>query len=78
MSSVEFYQCINDALERDPVYPALHLPPGANLKSDTSVHVCGVGDHVISDISLLADPCPPPGKEKSSRRRCGTFDCCSS
>ena len=37
----------------------------------TTVHVCGVGDHVISDISLLTDPCPPPGKdkEKSTKRR---------
>ncbi|XP_063691057.1 uncharacterized protein LOC134823502 [Bolinopsis microptera] len=42
---------------------------GANMKSDTSVHVCGVGDHVLSDISLLADPCPPPGKENTTRRR---------
>eukprot|EP00963_Diacronema_lutheri_P009652 scaffold882_cov384-Pavlova_lutheri.AAC.3 len=33
---------------------------GNNLKSDMEVHIAGVGDARISDISIMPDPCPLP------------------
>jgi len=36
---------------------------GTSLKAATKVHLIGVGDYNISDISLLPDPCPMPQKE---------------
>ncbi|KAJ3292856.1 Glycoside hydrolase 2 (Mannanase, beta-galactosidase) [Borealophlyctis nickersoniae] len=35
---------------------------GTNLKSNMKVHIPGVGDERISDISILPDPCPKPDK----------------
>jgi ribosome biogenesis protein BMS1 len=37
---------------------------GTNLQTTTKVHIPGVGDHNISDISILADPCPIPDKAR--------------
>ncbi|ORX85008.1 DUF663-domain-containing protein [Anaeromyces robustus] len=39
---------------------------GTNLKPNMKVHIPGSGDHWISDISLLPDPCPLPDKVKKS------------
>lgn len=33
---------------------------GTNLKADSDVHIPGVGDFKIYDVSILADPCPLP------------------
>ncbi|KAF9202970.1 Glycoside hydrolase 2 (Mannanase, beta-galactosidase) [Haplosporangium sp. Z 27] len=35
---------------------------GTNLKSGMRVHIPGVGDHYMGDISILPDPCPLPDK----------------
>ncbi|KAJ3042715.1 Glycoside hydrolase 2 (Mannanase, beta-galactosidase) [Rhizophlyctis rosea] len=35
---------------------------GTNLKSNMKVHIPGVGDQRISEISILPDPCPIPDK----------------
>ncbi|KAF9430343.1 Glycoside hydrolase 2 (Mannanase, beta-galactosidase) [Entomortierella beljakovae] len=35
---------------------------GTNMKSGMRVHIPGVGDHYMDDISILADPCPLPDK----------------
>ncbi|KAG0231506.1 Glycoside hydrolase 2 (Mannanase, beta-galactosidase) [Actinomortierella wolfii] len=35
---------------------------GTNLKSGMRVHIPGVGDHYMEDISILPDPCPLPDK----------------
>lgn len=37
---------------------------GTHLKPTTHVHLIGVGDYAISDISVLQDPCPAPGSNK--------------
>lgn len=37
---------------------------GTNLKANTLVHIPGVGDHRIAEISILTDPCPIPDKER--------------
>eukprot|EP00051_Salpingoeca_urceolata_P033969 m.22984 g.22984 ORF g.22984 m.22984 type:complete len:1182 (+) comp7018_c0_seq1:219-3764(+) len=41
---------------------------GTHLKPDMKIHVAGCGDFYMNDLSLLPDPCPPPDKEKKSRR----------
>ncbi|KAF9114329.1 Glycoside hydrolase 2 (Mannanase, beta-galactosidase) [Mortierella sp. AM989] len=35
---------------------------GTNMKSGMRVHIPGVGDHYMDDISILPDPCPLPDK----------------
>ncbi|KAG0378533.1 Glycoside hydrolase 2 (Mannanase, beta-galactosidase) [Mortierella sp. AD032] len=35
---------------------------GTNMKSGMRVHIPGVGDHYMSDVSILPDPCPLPDK----------------
>ncbi|KAG0242630.1 hypothetical protein B0O80DRAFT_422918 [Mortierella sp. GBAus27b] len=35
---------------------------GTNMKSGMRVHIPGVGDHYMDDVSILADPCPLPDK----------------
>ncbi|KAG0364728.1 hypothetical protein BC939DRAFT_508886 [Gamsiella multidivaricata] len=35
---------------------------GTNMKSGMRVHIPGVGDHYMEDVSILADPCPLPDK----------------
>jgi ribosome biogenesis protein BMS1 len=37
---------------------------GCNLKPGTHVHLAGVGDFALSDVSSLPDPCPLPGSTK--------------
>jgi ribosome biogenesis protein BMS1 len=33
---------------------------GTNMKRDCSVHLAGVGDFRVADMTFLADPCPLP------------------
>ncbi|KAF9360034.1 Glycoside hydrolase 2 (Mannanase, beta-galactosidase) [Mortierella sp. AD094] len=35
---------------------------GTNMKSGMRVHIPGIGDHYMGDISILPDPCPLPDK----------------
>eukprot|EP00227_Mantoniella_beaufortii_P013557 CAMPEP_0197575686 /NCGR_PEP_ID=MMETSP1326-20131121/997_1 /TAXON_ID=1155430 /ORGANISM="Genus nov. species nov., Strain RCC2288" /LENGTH=389 /DNA_ID=CAMNT_0043138497 /DNA_START=248 /DNA_END=1414 /DNA_ORIENTATION=+ len=52
--------------ERDvAVYGWLH---GCNLKRGQLVHVAGVGDMTVADLSALPDPCPLPSSEKKQRK----------
>ncbi|KAI8366196.1 hypothetical protein BD560DRAFT_400847 [Blakeslea trispora] len=37
---------------------------GTNLKPNMRVHIPGAGDHFLADVSVLADPCPLPDKER--------------
>jgi len=37
---------------------------GTHLKPSTRVHLVGVGDFGMADISALQDPCPIPEKER--------------
>jgi ribosome biogenesis protein BMS1 len=37
---------------------------GCNLKPGTHVHLAGVGDFALADVSSLPDPCPLPGSTK--------------
>lgn len=37
---------------------------GSGLKNKSNVHLPGVGDFQLSDVSFLSDPCPLPDKEK--------------
>ncbi|TPX32892.1 hypothetical protein SmJEL517_g04088 [Synchytrium microbalum] len=39
---------------------------GVNLKPDSKVHIPGVGDRVISEMTALPDPCPLPDKVRKS------------
>lgn len=39
---------------------------GTNLKPNTKVHIPGIGDHTISKISILPDPCPIPDRERKT------------
>ena len=40
---------------------------GTNLKSNTRVHLIGVGDYNISEITVLTDPCPIPDREREMK-----------
>ncbi|CAB4027885.1 ribosome biogenesis BMS1 homolog [Paramuricea clavata] len=37
---------------------------GANVKTNSKIHLLGVGDFEVKEISKLPDPCPLPEKEK--------------
>ncbi|XP_064418596.1 ribosome biogenesis protein BMS1 homolog [Latimeria chalumnae] len=37
---------------------------GAHLKNKSQVHIAGVGDFMVSDVSFLPDPCPLPEQQK--------------
>jgi ribosome biogenesis protein BMS1 len=37
---------------------------GTHLKPNMKVHVIGVGDYIMADVSVLPDPCPIPDKEQ--------------
>jgi len=37
---------------------------GTHLKSGMRVHIIGLGDFSMEDISVLPDPCPVPDKER--------------
>ena len=47
------------------LYGFLH---GCNLKHGQLVHVAGVGDMAVKEISQLPDPCPLPNKERKQRK----------
>uniref|UniRef100_A0A7E4W936 Bms1-type G domain-containing protein n=1 Tax=Panagrellus redivivus TaxID=6233 RepID=A0A7E4W936_PANRE len=40
---------------------------GTHLKNESAVHLPGVGDLVVKDISALPDPCPMPGTVSKHR-----------
>ncbi|CAA2971661.1 ribosome biogenesis BMS1 homolog [Olea europaea subsp. europaea] len=42
---------------------------GCNLKKGTKVHIAGVGDYRLDDITALADPCPLPSAAKKKGLR---------
>ncbi|EEB08681.1 GTP binding protein Bms1 [Schizosaccharomyces japonicus yFS275] len=49
------------------VYGYLH---GTNIsKSGAQVHIPGLGDFSVKDVTALDDPCPPPDADKVRRRR---------
>ncbi|CAG8444065.1 15149_t:CDS:10 [Acaulospora colombiana] len=39
---------------------------GTNMKANMKVHIPGVGDQNLSDITILSDPCPLPEKVRRS------------
>ena len=47
------------------LYGFLH---GCNLKHGQLVHVAGVGDMAVKEITQLPDPCPLPNKERKQRK----------
>ena len=47
------------------VYGWLH---GCNLKRNQLVHVAGVGDMAVGDLTALPDPCPLPSADKKQRK----------
>lgn len=55
----------NPVMDRD-VYLYGYIR-GINLKADTKVHIPGVGDFHMSQLSLLDDPCPLPSSEQQKR-----------
>ena len=56
----------NPNVERDvAVYGWLH---GCNMKRGQLVHVAGVGDCTVSDLTVLPDPCPLPSSDKKQRK----------
>jgi ribosome biogenesis protein BMS1 len=40
---------------------------GCPLKRNTNIHIPGVGDFELNDVSFLPDPCPLPNSEKHHR-----------
>mmetsp|Transcript_13937 Transcript_13937/g.39120 ORF Transcript_13937/g.39120 Transcript_13937/m.39120 type:complete len:1191 (-) Transcript_13937:87-3659(-) len=42
---------------------------GSHMKKGTKVHLIGVGDYSMAEISPLPDPCPIPDKEQKSLRK---------
>ena len=40
---------------------------GSHLKSGMKVHMIGVGDFGMTEVSTLPDPCPIPDKEQKVR-----------
>ena len=56
----------NPSAPRDvAVYGWLH---GCNLKRNQLVHVAGVGDMAVGDLTALPDPCPLPSADKKQRK----------
>jgi len=47
------------------LYGFLH---GCNLKHGQLVHVAGVGDMAVKEITQLPDPCPLPNKDRKQRK----------
>ena len=41
---------------------------GTTLKGNQKIHLAGVGDFPISDLTFLPDPCPLPGKEGEKKK----------
>ena len=42
---------------------------GTNLKPGVKMHLIGVGDFSMVELSAMSDPCPLPNKEKKSQVR---------
>ena len=42
---------------------------GTTLKGNQKIHLAGVGDFPISDLTFLPDPCPLPGKEGDMKKK---------
>ncbi len=42
---------------------------GTHLKPGTKMHLIGVGDYSMEELSAMPDPCPLPNKEKKSQVR---------
>ena len=42
---------------------------GTNLRLGTKVHIPGVGDLDVKDVSILGDPCPLPDADSEKRRK---------
>ncbi|XP_047312141.1 ribosome biogenesis protein BMS1 homolog isoform X2 [Impatiens glandulifera] len=42
---------------------------GCNLKKGTKVHIAGVGDHALTGVASLPDPCPLPSAAKKKGLR---------
>jgi hypothetical protein len=42
---------------------------GTHLKLGTKMHLVGVGDYSMAELSAMSDPCPLPDKEKKSKVR---------
>ena len=56
----------NEYIDREvAVFGWLH---GCNMKADQLVHVAGVGDMKVKEITQLPDPCPLPSQDKRARR----------
>ena len=51
---------VNDSPESDRTIVFYGYSRGAHLKPSTKLHLIGVGDVYIDDLSSLNDPCPPP------------------
>jgi ribosome biogenesis protein BMS1 len=45
---------------------------GTHLKPNMKVHLIGVGDYSMADVSALPDPCPIPEKDKEHKVRNNT------
>ena len=56
----------NEFIDREvAVFGWLH---GCNMKMNQLVHVAGVGDMKVKEITQLPDPCPLPSQDKRARR----------
>jgi len=57
-----------DAVRQDPLcdrrIALFGYLRGCNLKPGARLHLAGVGDFSLSDVSVLPDPCPLPGSTK--------------
>ena len=42
---------------------------GTTLKGNQKIHLAGVGDFPINDLTFLPDPCPLPGKEGEMKKK---------
>lgn len=42
---------------------------GTNMRPGTKVHIPGVGDLDVKDVSMLGDPCPLPDADSEKRRK---------
>lgn len=40
------------------------------MKPNMKVHIIGLGDYPIEEVSVLPDPCPIPEKERERRVSC--------
>lgn len=40
---------------------------GTHLKPGMKVHIIGLGDYAMEEVSVLPDPCPVPEKEREHK-----------